>query len=120
MEQNCLAKSLLPGNSVTQEVVGYVAFQDLALILAASSETDSNDLIQDSIGLAPNSSKINVTVTLTATMASKLIIYSCACDVLQGRKYVVQTNRRQLQSPPTGYDSVYMYGIDLNYQYIQE
>ena len=38
------------------------------------------------------------------------------CDMLPGRKYVVQTNRQHLQGPPTGYDSVYgNVGKDLNY-----
>lgn len=40
------------------------------------------------------------------------------CDVLPGRKFVVQTNMQYLQSAPTGYDSVYYYGNvgrDLNY-----
>ena len=38
------------------------------------------------------------------------------CDVLPGRKYVVQTDRQHLQGPPTGYDSVYRnVGKDLNY-----
>jgi hypothetical protein len=72
MEQNCLAKSLLPGNSVTQEVVGYVAFQNLALTLDASERTDSNDLV---LGSTWPPTHQNVMATLTATMASRL--YSC-------------------------------------------
>ena len=39
------------------------------------------------------------------------------CDVLPGRKYVVQTSMMHLQGPPTGYNSVYEnVGKDLNYQ----
>ena len=38
------------------------------------------------------------------------------CDVLPGRRFVVETNRLHLQDPPTGYDSVYgKVGEDLNY-----
>ena len=38
------------------------------------------------------------------------------CDVLPGRRFVVETNRQHLQGPPTGYDSVYgNVGEDLNY-----
>lgn len=69
MEQNYLVKSLLLGNSVTQEVVGYVAFQNLALTLDASELTDSNDLVLGSTWLP---TPPNATAILISTMTSKL------------------------------------------------
>ena len=78
MERNFLAKSLPPGNSVIQEVVGYVEFHDLALTLNAS-EMGSNDLVLDSTWPATHQ---NATTTPKATMA--LRPYSYAMCYLAG------------------------------------
>ena len=61
--------------------------------------------------LAPNSSKCHDYTQSYNGFKAMLL-----CDVLPGRKYVVQTNRQHLRSPPTGYNSVYgNVGKDLNY-----
>ena len=71
MERNSLAKSLLHGNAVTQEAVGYVAFQNLALTVDASER--GYDLVLDSTWRPTHQ---NPMVTLkVATMALKL----CSC-----------------------------------------
>ena len=70
MERNSLAKSLLPGNAVTQEAVGYVAFQNLALTVDASER--GYDLVLDSTWRPIHQ---NPTTTLKVTMALKL----CSC-----------------------------------------
>lgn len=70
MERNSLAKSLLPGNAVTQEVVEYVAFQNLALTVDASKR--GYDLVLDSTW---RPTRQNPMATLKATMVLKL----CSC-----------------------------------------
>ena len=78
MEQNFLAKSLPRGNSVIQEVVGYVEFHDLALTLSAL-EMGFNDLVPDSIWPATHQ---KATTTPKATMT--LRPYSYAMCYLAG------------------------------------
>ena len=74
MEQNLLAKSLPRGNSMIQEVVGYVEFHDLALTLNAS-EMGSNDLVLDSIWPATHQKAMT---TPKATMALGHTLMRCA------------------------------------------
>ena len=61
--------------------------------------------------LAPNSSKCNDYTQSCDGLKAVLL-----CDVLPGKRYIVQTNRQHLKGPPTGYDSVYgNIGEDLNF-----
>ena len=61
--------------------------------------------------LAPNSSKSHDYTQGTHTHRAMLL-----CDVLPGKKYVVQTDQTQLCSPPQDFDSVYgQPGGSLNY-----
>ena len=61
--------------------------------------------------LAPDSSKCHDYTQVYNGFRAMLL-----CDVLPGRRFVVETNRQHLQGPPTGYDSVYgKVGEDLNY-----
>ena len=61
--------------------------------------------------LAPNSSKCS-----DYTHGCHGYKAMLTCDVLPGKKYTLQTNRRQLSGPPSGYDSVHgKVGGDLNY-----
>ena len=61
--------------------------------------------------LAPNSSKCHDYTQGTHTHRAMLL-----CDVLPGKKHVVQTNQTHLIAPPPGYDSVYgQPGGSLNY-----
>ena len=109
MERNFLVKSLPPGNSVIQEVVGYDRISRSGL----DPKCIRNGFQRFGTGfyLARNSSKSHdYTQSYNGFKAILL------CDVLPGRKYVVQTDRQHLQGPPTGYDSVYgNVGKDLNY-----
>eukprot|EP00731_Ephydatia_muelleri_P002205 Em0001g2205a len=61
--------------------------------------------------LAPHSSKCHDYTQGTHTHRAMLL-----CDVLSGKKHVVQTNQTHLVAPPQGYDSVYgQPGGSLNY-----
>ena len=71
MEQNFFTKSLLHGNSVIQEVVGYVEFHDLAWTLN-TLEIGSNNLVLDFTWPPTHQ---NAMTTPKATMA--LGPYSC-------------------------------------------
>ena len=61
--------------------------------------------------LAPHSSKCHDYTRGTHTHRAMLL-----CDVLPGKKHVVQTDQTHLAAPPPGYDSVYgQPGSSLNY-----
>ena len=65
----------------------------------------------DGFYLAPHSSKCHDYTQGTHTHRAMLL-----CDVLPGKKHVVQTDQTHLKTPPDGYDSVYEKpGRKLNY-----
>eukprot|EP00731_Ephydatia_muelleri_P002163 Em0001g2163a len=68
-------------------------------------------IISCDIITTPNSSKCHDYTQGTHTYRAMLL-----CDVLPGKKHVVQTNQTHLVTPPQGYDSVYgQPGHALNY-----